>query len=186
MRIISGKARGTKLRTLEGLDTRPTLDRIKESLFNIIQNEIYDARVLDLFSGSGALGLETLSRGAKEAVLCDNSRKAISIINENVDKTHLGKQVKVLNNDYKKNLEFLKNEQFNIIFLDPPYDTEFDIEAIKLIIEYNILAQDGIIILETDRKEDKQEKLGEIDINVYDLRNYGRVSLFFLNRKEKE
>ena len=96
------KARGTKLKTLEGLDTRPTLDRIKESLFNIIQNEIYDAKVLDLFAGSGALGLETLSRGAREATLCDNSNKAIAIIKENIEKTHFEKQTKILKMDYKK------------------------------------------------------------------------------------
>lgn len=96
MRIISGKARGTKLNTLEGLETRPTLDRVKEPLFNILQNRIYGSRVLDLFAGSGALGIETLSRGAKEAILCDNSYKAIQIIRENVLKTHFEKQAKII------------------------------------------------------------------------------------------
>ena len=186
MRIISGKARGTKLKTLEGLDTRPTLDRVKESLFNIIQNQIYEARVLDLFAGSGALGLETLSRGAKQAVLCDSSHKAISIIKENVDKTHFENQVKIINKDYKKALDLLKNEKIDIIFLDPPYESGFDIDALKTIVEYDILSKDGIIILETDCEKEKQEQLEKLDINVYDLRNYGRVSLFFLNRKEKE
>ena len=88
MRIISGTARGTKLYTLEGIETRPTLDRVKESIFNIIQSEIKDSVVLDLFSGSGAIGLELLSRGAKKAILCDKSRDAIQIINKNVQKTH--------------------------------------------------------------------------------------------------
>ena len=185
MRIISGKARGTKLNTLEGLDTRPTLDRIKESLFNILQNQIYNARVLDLFAGSGALGLETLSRGAKEAILCDNSYKAIKIIEENVKKTHFEKQVKILNNDYKKALDILKNERFDIIFLDPPYESKFDIEALNVIILNNMLSEEGIVILETDHEQERQEALKKMDINVYDLRNYGRVSLFFLNRKEK-
>lgn len=186
MRIISGKARGTKLKTLEGMETRPTLDRIKESLFNIIQNQICGANVLDLFAGSGALGLETLSRGAKSAVLCDYSHKAISIIKENVEKTHFEKQVRVLNNDYKKSLNLLKNERFDIIFLDPPYESEFDIDALKIILEYELLSENGIIILETDHIEEKQKQLEKININIYDLRNYGRVSLFFLNRKEKE
>lgn len=186
MRIISGNARGTKLSTLEGSETRPTLDRIKESLFNILQNQIYDAKVLDLFAGSGALGLETLSRGAKTSVLCDNSYKAIQIIKENVNKTHYEKQVKILNNDYKKALESLKNERFDIIFLDPPYETEFDIIALNVIIENNMITDEGMIILETDRAKEKEEMLKKIDINVWDLRNYGRVSLFFLNRKEKK
>lgn len=185
MRIISGKARGTKLSTLEGLETRPTLDRIKESLFNILQNRIYDAKVLDLFAGSGALGLETISRGAKQAILCDNSYKAIKIIEGNVEKAHFEKQVKVMKNDYNKTLDMLKNEKFDIIFLDPPYESEFDIEALNIIIKNNMLSKEGIVILETDHEQEKQETLEKMDINVYDLRNYGRVSLFFLNRKEK-
>ena len=95
MRIISGKARGTKLYTLDGTATRPTLDRVKESLFNIIQNDIEDSTVLDLFSGSGAIGLEFLSRGAKRAVLCDSSKDAIKIIKQNVQKTHFEEKVEV-------------------------------------------------------------------------------------------
>ena len=86
MRIISGKARGTKLYTLEGTNTRPTLDRVKESIFNIIQSEIDGAQVLDLFAGSGAIGLECLSRGAEKAVLCDKSKEAIDIIKKNIEK----------------------------------------------------------------------------------------------------
>ena len=185
LRIISGKARGTKLDTLEGLDTRPTLDRIKESLFNILQNKIYESKVLDLFAGSGALGLETLSRGANEAILCDNSYKAIKIIKNNIAKTHCEKQTKVINNDYKETLEMLKNEKFDIIFLDPPYESQFDIQALKIIIENDMLSKEGIIVLETDNEKEKKENLDKLDINVCDLRSYGRVSLFFLNRKEK-
>ena len=185
LRIISGKAKGTKLNTLEGLDTRPTLDRIKESLFNILQDKIYDSKVLDLFAGSGALGLEMLSRGAKEAILCDSSYKAIQIIKDNVNRTHFGKQVEIISKDYKKALNMLKDEKFDIIFLDPPYKTKFDIQALEIIIENNILTQEGIIIIETDHKQERYEMLKKMDINVYDLRSYGRVSLFFLNRKEK-
>ncbi len=185
LRIISGKARGTKLNTLEGVETRPTLDRVKEALFNIIQNNIYDAKVLDLFAGSGALGIEMLSRGAKEAILCDKSYKSIQIIKDNVEKTHFEEKAKVVNADYKKILETLRNEKFDIIFLDPPYKSNFDIEALKIIIKQDMLSENGIIILETDCEKKKQEELNRININIYDLRNYGRVSLFFLNRKEK-
>ena len=101
MRIISGTVRGTKLYTLEGNNTRPTLDRVKEPLFSIIQNKIKDAIVLDLFSGSGALALEALSRGAKKAILCDNSPKAIEIIKKNIEKTHFEQTTEVLCMDYK-------------------------------------------------------------------------------------
>ena len=185
LRIISGKARGTKLNTLEGIETRPTLDRVKESLFNILQNRIYASKILDLFAGSGAIGLELLSRGAKEAILCDNSYKAVQIIKENVIKTHFEDQTKIINNDYKNTLDMLKDEKFDIIFLDPPYESQFDIQAIKIIIDNDMLSKEGIIILETDNEKEKKEMIDKLDINVYDLRSYGRVSLFFLNRKEK-
>lgn len=142
MRIISGEARGTKLETLDGLDTRPTLDRVKEALFSIIQNKIYDANVLDLFSGSGALALESISRGAKLAYSCDSSRKAIEIIKQNVKKTHFEDKVKIINKDYKKALEELKDIKFDIIFLDPPYKTNFGEIATKIIAENNLLSEE--------------------------------------------
>lgn len=184
MRIISGKAKGTKLDTLEGLDTRPTLDRVKEALFSIIQNEIYDARVLDLFSGSGALGIESLSRGAKKAFLCDSSKRAIEIIKQNVKKTHFEEQVKIINKDYKKCLEELKDKQFDIIFLDPPYRTNFGLDAVKYITDNNIITNEGTIIFETDKKE--EEYLSELEkyASIKGLRKYGRVTLVFSNRKE--
>ena len=142
MRIISGIARGTKLETLEGKDTRPTLDRVKEPLFSIIQGYIYNAEVLDLFSGSGALALESISRGAKKAVSCDKSRKAIEIIRRNTQKTHFETSVDILNKDYKRALEELKNKKFDIIFLDPPYETDFGIEAIKIIMQNDMLKEE--------------------------------------------
>ena len=112
MRIIRGKARGSKLYTLEGENTRPTLDRVKESIFNIIQGEIEGARVLDLFAGSGAIGLEFLSRGAEKVVLCDNSSEAINIIKKNIEKTHMEQYAQTYNMDFENCLENLKNEQF--------------------------------------------------------------------------
>ncbi len=182
MRIISGTARGTKLETLEGQDTRPTLDRVKEPLFSIIQNYIYEAKVLDLFSGSGALALESLSRGAKLAICCDSSRKAIEIIKRNAVKTHLENNTKIINKDYKKCLEELKDIKFDIIFLDPPYNSNYWILAIKLIIEKDLLSDNGIIIFETDR-DDSDIKEIEDYMMIKDVRRYGRVKLLFLSRK---
>jgi len=184
LRIISGIARGTKLETLDGNDTRPTLDRVKEPLFSIIQSYIYDAKVLDLFSGSGALALESISRGAREATICDNSRKAIEIIRQNVKKTHFEEKVRIINKDYKKCLEELGNSKFDIIFLDPPYKTNFGTEATKTIMEQELLEEDGIIVFETDQKEEEYIKELEQYASVKDLRKYGRVNLIFLNRKE--
>lgn len=185
MRVISGTLRGTKLETLEGENTRPTLDRIKESLFSIIQNRILDSYVLDLFSGSGALAIESLSRGAKYAVCCDNNVQAVRIINNNLNKTRLTESSLVLNKDYSKCLIELKNKNidFDLIFLDPPYKTSLASNAVKQIIDYNLLAENGIIILETDEEERVVKELQSLETNIYDIRKYGRVKLMFLNRK---
>lgn len=183
MRIISGIARGTNLITLKGLNTRPTLDRIKESLFSIIQLKIPNAKVLDLFSGSGALGLESISRGARKAVLCDCNYDAIKIIKTNIVKCHFEEQIEVINKDYIKCLEVQKNK-FDIIFIDPPYMKNIAVNAVKIIIDKNLLADDGIIILETDDEIRELDQLKNIEkINIQDLREYGRVKLIFLNRK---
>ena len=125
MRIISGTAKGTKLHTLEGENTRPTLDRVKEALFNIIQYEIEDSIVLDLFSGSGAIGLEFASRGAKEVYLNDVSKEAFEIIKQNIEKTHLSKKANVYNLDFLNMLQKVKNIKFDIIYLDPTYKSNF-------------------------------------------------------------
>lgn len=183
MRVISGTARGTNLETLEGNNTRPTLDRVKEALFNIIQCDIVGANVLDLFSGSGALGIEALSRGAKTCIMCDKSYEAIQIINKNVKKTHLEGKAKVIKNDYKKTLELLQGQKFDVIFIDPPYALDIAVSSIKYIIEFNLLTDNGIIVLETDNEKRELENLNKLNVNVYDLRKYGRVSLIFLNRK---
>lgn len=183
MRVISGSARGTNLETLEGNNTRPTLDRVKEALFNIIQCEVIDANVLDLFSGSGALGIEALSRGAKFCIMCDKSYEAIEIINKNVRKTHLEEKAKIIKNDYKKTLELLQGQKFDLIFIDPPYALNIGVDSIKIITKLELLEDNGIIILETDNEKRELENLNKLNVNVYDLRKYGRVSLIFLNRK---
>ncbi len=182
MRIISGKARGTKLYTLEGEKTRPTLDRVKESLFNIIQNAIQDKVFLDLFSGSGAIGLEALSRGAKKAILCDKSRKAYEIIIKNAEKTHLTENAEIYNLDFKDVLQNKINQELDIIYLDPPYESDFIIEAVNLILEKNLLNDDSIIIVETDNKGKIIEQLKKIKCEIEDIRKYGRAYLIFLKK----
>lgn len=180
MRIISGTMRGTKLYTLEGLNTRPTLDRVKEALFSKINMDLQEAYVLDLFSGSGALALESLSRGANKAVLCDQSRDAIKIIKQNVEKTRTEEKVLLLNCDFKKALEKLKNERFDVIFLDPPYETTFAEEASEIIARNGILKENGLIILETDNKEKVIKNLNTEILEIKDEKRYGRVYLLFL------
>ena len=180
MRIIAGKAKGTKLYTLEGKNTRPTLDRVKESLFNIIQNEIQDSIFLDLFSGSGAIGLEAVSRGAKKAILCDQSRDACSIIRKNAKKTHLEEYVEIYNTDFKDILKNRINEKLDIIFLDPPYETDFAIEAVGIILKNHLLKENSIVVIETDKKDKILQKLDNMHCEVQDIRKYGRAYLIFL------
>lgn len=183
MRVISGKARGTKLNTIESNLTRPTLDRVKESLFNILQNDIENNTILDLFAGSGAIGIEFLSRGAKKAYLCDKSQDACKIIKQNLEKTRMIENSVLINKDYKKCLEELKkiNEKFDIIFLDPPYEADLAIDAIKKIKELDLLNEQGSIIIETDQVSREIEKLKKLGIEIKDCRKYGRVSLIFLD-----
>lgn len=186
MRVISGTARGTKLNSIDSLDTRPTLDRVKESLFNIAQNKIEDSIVLDLFAGSGAIGIEFLSRGAKKAYFCEKSHIATQMIKQNLNKTKLENKSEIFEMDYKKCLEKISRTdiKFDIVFLDPPYKADLVADAVKRIISLNLLQENGIIIAETDEKERDLKELEILQVEVYDLRKYGRVYLMFLNRKE--
>ena len=147
MRVITGKARGIQLKTPDGMQTRPTADRVKEALFSIINFDIPGARVLDLFGGTGQLGIEALSRDAKSAVFVDAREDACKIIRENLSRTKLEGQAKVVRSDY---LDYLRRcrEQFDIIILDPPYAEVFLENALKCITEIDILQTGGIIVAE--------------------------------------
>lgn len=182
MRVISGTARGTKLESIESLSTRPTLDRVKESLFNIINSKIQDTNVLDVFAGSGAIAIEFLSRGCEKAVLCDQSPDAIKVINKNLEKTHLSRNAKIMNMDYKKCLQTLseKKDKFGIIFIDPPYKADFAVDAVKIILSLNLLEKNGIIIIETDEQDRDIKELEQLNVEIYDKRKYGRANLIFL------
>lgn len=186
MRIISGKARGTKLYTLDGTATRPTLDRVKESLFNIIQNDIEDSTVLDLFSGSGAIGLEFLSRGAKRAVLCDSSKDAIKIIKQNVQKTHFEEKVEVYNMEFTELVERLQNQKFDIIYIDPPYATDFIKISLEKIIEYELVNENTKIIVETDDETRILNQIEKMDVEITDKRKYGRATIIFLKYRKTQ
>lgn len=184
MRVISGTAKGTKLNSIDNLSTRPTLDRVKEPLFSIIQNYIMDANVLDLFAGSGALGIECLSRGALKCTFCDKSYESIKMLKQNIQKTKFEEESVIYNTDYKKCLENIKNEKFDIIFIDPPYKLNIAVDSLKRILEYNLHAKDGIIIVETDEEERDLKQIEKIEkIEVIDVRKYGRVKLIFLHER---
>lgn len=183
MRVISGTAKGTKLNSIEELSTRPTLDRVKEALFNMVQTKIEDSIVLDLFSGSGSIGIEFLSRGCKKAYMCDNSHKAINMIHQNLEKTRLGENAIIMQTDYKKCLQSLSKDgiAFDIIFIDPPYKDNIAADAVEKILSLGLLKEKGLIIIETDEKERELENLKKLDVQINDCRKYGRVYLIFLN-----
>jgi len=153
MRIITGIARGMKLETPAGDATRPTDERVKEAVFSMIQFEIEGRRVLDLFAGSGQLGLETLSRGAQSAVFVDADKAATDVIKRNAQKVKLYDKCNVLTTDYKLFIRGAKNAQkFDIIFLDPPYGSDMMFDALKRICDAGIVEANGIIVCESDRE----------------------------------
>ncbi len=147
MRVVAGTARGTVLKTPEGMLTRPTADRVKEAVFSILHFDVQDAVVLDLFGGTGQLGIEALSRGARRAVFVDQQQKACELIRENLRRTRFQNQGAVVRSDY---LEYLKRsaEKFDIILLDPPYAEIFLENALNCIAEIDILRDNGIIVTE--------------------------------------
>ena len=147
MRVISGTARGIRLKTPEGLQTRPTADRVKEAVFSIIQFDIQGSRFLDLFGGSGQMGIEALSRGALSAVIVDSRREACKLISDNLRLTRLSEKAKVIQSDYIGYLNRCR-DTFDLIFLDPPYAEVFLENALKKISEIDILSDRGIIICE--------------------------------------
>ena len=147
MRVVAGVSRGVVLKTPDGMRTRPTSDRVKEAMFSIIQFELPGAKVLDLFGGTGQLGIEAVSRGAKSAVFVDQNEQACRLIRENLKLAKMEQESKVVRSDY---LSFLKTtkEKFDIILLDPPYAEVFLENALKLISEIDILQSNGIIVAE--------------------------------------
>ncbi len=180
MRVIAGKARGTQLNTPDGMLTRPTTDRVKEALFSIIQFDLPGARVLDLFGGTGQLGIEALSRGASKAVFVDARREACQLIRSNLKKTHMESDAIVVQSDY---LEYLNRcqEHFDLILLDPPYAEVFLETAIKRITEIDILQSGGIIVAERPLgKELPWEFEGYIRSKDY---KYGKIMLTLYRKR---
>ena len=183
MRVIAGKARGIQLKTPEGLLTRPTADRVKEALFSIIQFDIAGAAVLDLFGGTGQLGIEALSRGAEHAVFVDASEKACNLIRENLRRTGFAGKATVVCCDY---LTFLNrnNQVFHIILLDPPYAETYLENALERITEIDILQSNGIIVTERPLGKDIQSDFhGLTRSRDY---KYGKTLLTFYRKTKSE
>ena len=181
--MISGEAKGHKLKTLKGMATRPTSDRVKESLFNIISSYIPESDILDLFAGSGSLGIEALSRGAGFAVFVDKSRESCDIIKENLIFTRFNEKSEVLLLGYADALSKLAGEgkKFDIVFLDPPYNKNFIQETLKILVKNDIIRENGILIAEhhiDDQlpeysgrlKLSRKQKYGETTVSIYEVK----------------
>lgn len=177
MRVISGSQRGKKLTSPPDLKVRPTLDRIKESIFNMIAFSVSDSVVLDLFAGSGGLGIEALSRGAQKCIFVDKSEESLYVTKENLRLTSFDSKADCVNSDFSHFLENTK-EAFDLIFLDPPYAEGLMDKALELIHKNNLLRKDGFIICETDG--DINYIPDETLFNIYRNKRYGRVQIFLL------
>ena len=184
MRIIAGKARGRKLIPPATMETRPTLDRVKEAMFSIIQGHIMDAEVLDVFAGTGSLGLEAASRGAKEVYLVDKSNVTFPLLKENIKNLKFEDFCIPLNLDSYDALKMLaeKGKVFNIIFIDPPYCKEMIPKAIEIIKENNMLDLNGIIVTKIDSIEEIYE--GYKDIKISKSKKYGNTTVCIYKYEE--
>ncbi|MCJ7689993.1 MAG: 16S rRNA (guanine(966)-N(2))-methyltransferase RsmD [Clostridiaceae bacterium] len=184
MRIIAGSARGRKLLSPIGMGTRPTLDRIKESMFSIIQNKIRGSIVVDMFSGTGSLGLEAASRGATMCYLKDMGDTTFEMLQKNVDTLKFNDKCKCLKGDTYKYMQQFADEKivFDIIFIDPPYAKDMIPPAIEIIATNGLLNKDGLIICKIDSSEDIYQ--GNSIINLSDLRKYGNTSVLIYEYKE--
>ncbi|MGE5629368.1 MAG: 16S rRNA (guanine(966)-N(2))-methyltransferase RsmD [Solirubrobacterales bacterium] len=185
MRIISGRAKGRKLLAPDGYDTtRPTLDRVKESMFSIIQLRILGSKVLDVFAGTGSLGLEAASRGAKECILVDRSPDTYKYLHENIKNLKLDDVCRSLNMDSYQALEKLGKEKmvFDIIFIDPPYLKNMIPRAVEIIENLGLLNKEGIIVSKIDSKEELYN--GTENIILSDYRKYGNTTICFYKYKE--
>lgn len=170
MRVITGTARGRKLKTLEGNDVRPTTDRVKEAIFSTIQFEVQGAKVLDLFAGSGQMGIEALSRGAKLAVFVDHSKRSLEVVRENLKSTGLAVGSRVVTMDYKAFLAGC-HDRFDIAILDPPYLQGILQEALPLVAER--MESSGVILCEHPKGEELPETV--VDFKKVKQYNYGKI-----------
>lgn len=179
MRIVSGRWRGLRLAEFEGKDIRPTADRVKESLFDILGSRVSGAVVLDLFCGSGNLGIECLSRGAERVCFNDSSDKSLTVLKKNLARLKGEVSYKITRSDFAAYLNSC-GDMFDLIFIDPPYRLALGAEALKIIAERKLLKEGGVAVYERDLSFD-----GEIEgLNKYDERKYGKTCLTFFEREE--
>ena len=181
MRVISGTARGKKLIPVSGMSTRPTTDRVKESVFNIIQTHVQAARVLDLFAGTGQMGIEALSRGAAYCDFVDWDKAAQAVIRKNVEAARVSERARVTGSDFGAFVAGCKKEMYDIIFLDPPYGGTILTEALRTIERFDILSRTGIIVCESFADDSVQTKF-----SVGRTYRYGTVQITILSHQQED
>lgn len=182
MRINAGKWRGRTLFSVEGLSTRPTPDMMKQALFNILGDRIVNASFCDVFAGTGNVAFEALSRGAKNAVLIENSKAALNVIRQNAAKLKCENDIFVISNDALIALKMLKGKKFDFIFFDPPYNMGFERSVLNLINENELLADNGMVIVQFEAKNSIVSDIPEC-YDISDQRKYGRSSFVMLREK---
>ncbi len=176
MRVISGTARGLKLDSLDGLTTRPTLDRVKESIFNMLFDKPVSANVLDLFAGSGGMGIEALSRGALFCTFADKEKKALEIVNKNLSKARFLDRAKIVNSDFRQLLD-TTTDSYDIVFVDPPYGAGYVPEVLDILYRRHLLKDGALVVVESDR--DCKPVIGT-NYRINRQKDYGRVSVYLL------
>lgn len=182
MRIIAGTARSLPLKTIDGKDTRPTTDKTKETLFNVMQFDVPGSYFLDLFAGSGQIGLEALSRGAQYAVFVENSRKAAACIEDNIKFTKFDKQSKLLTTDAVTAVRTLEGKyRFDIVFMDPPYNKGLEKEVLTALTDSDILKEDALIVVEASNETDF-DYLPQLGYEIVKEKNYKTNRHVFLKR----
>ena len=184
MRVVSGTARGCKLQPVPGMNTRPTTDRVKENVFNLIQDHVRGAEVLDLFAGTGALSLEALSRGARSAVLVDMDRAAGAAIRKNMETSRLGDKCRLIPRDYHAAMDALAAEgaRFDLVFIDPPYKMENTGEMCAALYDKGLLS--GAFLLVVEHRKGRAPML-DARFEAFDLRHYGDTEITFVRRAQR-
>lgn len=183
LRVISGTARGRRLKQVPGDSTRPIMDRVKENLFNILRDEVVDARWLDLFAGTGQVGIEALSRGASEVVFIDKVHNAIKTIHSNLQITKLADQAQVIKSDAFGYLKRTDLEPFDLIYIAPPQYLGLWVTALELVDQHvdTLLVEDGLVVVQIDPKEDEERPLTHLTLT--NSRTYGNTTLNFYEIK---
>ncbi len=181
MRVIAGYARSLPLKTPEGMGTRPTTDKIKETLFNMLQPYVGDCIFVDMFSGSGGIGIEALSRGARKAYFIDNDRRAVKCIRDNLAFTRLAESAVVLQQDVPGSFYQIREEQADIIFMDPPYDKGLEKLALEKLAEQTFVTEDTLIVAEASLDTDFSN-LESYGFAVWKEKKYKTNKLMFIRR----